>query len=230
MRVLSLFGGIECSYPSFQDLGITVSKYYTAEIDKYAISITKYNIPDAIHLGDVTTFDFTTLKGEVDMVIGGSPCTYWSISKKDREVTSDGIGYELFMHYVRAVKETGAKYFVYENNFSIHQDIKDAITKELGVELIMINSSLVSAQNRRRCYWTNLPVVGMPEDRGLTLQDILEEEVDPKYHVNPTAIEKYIRNGKPKGFKELDEKAGTITATVHKGYGNDGCIQLRVRQ
>lgn len=228
MKVLSLFGGVECSYPSFQDLGIKIEKYYTAEIDEYAISITKHNIPDAIHLGDVTTFDFTTLKGEVDMVIGGSPCTYWSISKKDREVTSDGIGYELFMHYVRAVKETGAKYFVYENNFSIHKDIKDAITKELGVELIMINSSLVSAQNRRRCYWTNLPIEGMPEDRGLTLQDILEEEVDPKYHVNPTAIEKYIRNGKPKGFKSLDEKAGTITATVHKGYGNDGCTTIRV--
>lgn len=228
MKVLSLFGGVECSYPSFQDLGIKIEKYYTAEIDEYAISITKHNIPDAVHLGDVTTFDFNTLKGEVDIVIGGSPCTYWSIAKKDREITSNGLGYELFMHYVRAVKETGAKYFVYENNFSIHQDIKDAITKELGVELIMINSSLVSAQNRRRCYWTNLPVKGQPEDKGLCLLDILEGEVDAKYHVNPSAIEKYIRNGKPKGFKEVSEKANTVTASVHKGYGNDGCTTIRV--
>lgn len=228
LNVLSLFGGVECSYPAFQELGFEIDNYYTAEVDPYAISITRHNIPNAIHLGDVTKIDFTEFKGKIDIVIGGSPCTFWSIAKKERETTSEGIGYELFMHYSRAVKETEAPMFVYENNHSIHQDIKDAITKELGVEHIMLNSALVSAQSRRRCYWTNIPVIGEPKDMELSLLDIIENDVLEKYYVNPEALKTYIKNGKPKGFKTLDDKAHTVTASVHKGYGNDGCTTIRV--
>lgn len=227
MNVLSLFGGIECGYPAFLDNNIKIENYYSCEIDKYAKAITRYNIPNVIDLGDVTKVDFFKLEN-IDIVIGGSPCTYWSIAKKDRETTSEGIGYELFMHFVRAVKETGCRYFLYENNFSIHKDIKDAITKELGVELITINSGLVSAQNRKRCYWTNIPNITEPNDLNLSLSDIIEDNVDIKYTVNNTALEKYIKNGKPKGFKILTEKSNTVTASVHKGYGNDSCTVIRV--
>lgn len=81
------------------------------------------------------------------------------------------------MQYVRALHESGAKYFLYENNYSIHQNIKDFISEQLGVQPIMINSALVSAQQRKRCYWTNIPNVTQPEDRGILLKDILEDAI-----------------------------------------------------
>lgn len=94
--------------------------------------------------------------------------------EREREITPDGIGGQLFMQYVRALHESGAKYFLYENNFSIHKDIKNFISEQLGVQPIMINSALVSAQQRKRCYWTNIPGVTQPEDKGILLKDILE--------------------------------------------------------
>lgn len=106
-------------------------------------------------------------------------CTHWSIARRNRETTSSGIGYELFMRFATAVKQTECKYFLYENNDSIHKDIKDAISKELGVNYIMINSSLLSAQNRKRCYWTNIPGVEQPQDKGILLKDIVLDDVEP---------------------------------------------------
>lgn len=116
---------------------------------------------------------FTEYKG-FDLLIGGSPCTFWSIAKAGRETTPDGEGGKLFMQYVRALKESQCKYFLYENNYSIHKDIKAFISEQLGVEPIMINSALVSAQQRKRCYWTNIPNVTQPDDKGILLKDILE--------------------------------------------------------
>lgn len=116
---------------------------------------------------------FQSIRG-FDLLIGGSPCTYWSVARKDRETTSDGIGFELFKQYVRALKESGCKYFLYENNYSMHKDIKAEITKYLGVEPIMINSSLVSAQSRKRLYWTNIPGIQQPKDKNILLKDIVE--------------------------------------------------------
>ena len=104
-------------------------------------------------------------------------CTFWSIAKQGREVTPDGMGGKLFMQYVRALHESGCKYFLYENNYSIHKDIKAFISEQLGVEPIMINSALVSAQQRKRCYWTNIPGVTQPDDKGIVLQDILESGI-----------------------------------------------------
>jgi len=173
IKVLSLFDGVSCGMVALERAGIPVERYVAYEIDKYAIQVSEKNYPQIEHCGDVTTADFTQYKG-FDLLIGGSPCTYWSIAKKDRETTSSGIGWELFMQYIRALKESGCKHFLYENNFSIHKDIKREITKELGVEPIMINSALVSAQQRKRCYWTNIPNVAQPEDKGILLKDILE--------------------------------------------------------
>ena len=173
MKVLSLFDGISCGMVALERAEIPVEKYIAYEIDKYAIQVSQNNYPQIEHCGDVTTADFTKYKG-FDLLIGGSPCTYWSIAKKDRETTSDGIGFQLFSQYVRALRESSCKYFLYENNYSIHKDIKAEITKALGVEPIMINSALLSAQSRKRCYWTNIPNVTQPEDKGILLKDILE--------------------------------------------------------
>ncbi|RGH70950.1 DNA (cytosine-5-)-methyltransferase [Ruminococcus sp. AM31-15AC] len=173
MKVLSLFDGISCGMLALQRAGIPVECYDAFEIDKYAVTVSKRNFPVIVHHGNVYDGDFTKFQG-YDLLLGGSPCTYWSIAKKDREVDCNGEGFRLFKEYVRALEESGCKYFLYENNYSVHQRIKDEITRVLGVEPIMINSALVSAQNRKRCYWTNIPNVVQPEDKGILLADILE--------------------------------------------------------
>lgn len=175
MKVLSLFDGISCGMVAFERAGIPVERYVAFEIDKYATKVSEKNYPFIEHEGDVFQADFTKYKG-FDILIGGSPCTYWSIAKNNRETTPDGIGGQLFMQYVRALKESGCKWFLYENNYSIHKNIKDFISELLGVQPIMINSALVSAQNRKRCYWTNIPGVQQPQDKGLTIDGILEDE------------------------------------------------------
>jgi DNA (cytosine-5)-methyltransferase 3A len=173
MKVLSLFDGISCGRLALERAGLPVECYDAFEIDKYAVTVSKRNFPDIVHHGDVFDGDFTQFRG-YDLLLGGSPCTYWSIARKGRETTSDGMGFKLFMQYVRALRESECRYFLYENNYSIHQNIKDEISNYLGVEPIMINSALLSAQNRKRCYWTNIPNVTQPDDLGIMLADVLE--------------------------------------------------------
>jgi DNA (cytosine-5)-methyltransferase 3A len=174
MRVLSLFDGISCGMVALERAGIPVERYVAYEIEEDAIKVSRHNYPMIEQKGNV--FDAKYNEGEFDLLIGGSPCTYWSIAKTDgkRETTSSGFGFELFMQYVRALKEAKPKYFLYENNFSISQDIKKEISKRLGVEPILINSSLVSGQSRKRCYWTNIPNVTLPEDKGIKLYDVVD--------------------------------------------------------
>ena len=176
MKVLSLFDGISCGMVALERAKIPIERYVAYEIDKYAIKVSQKNYPQIEQCGDVTNADFTKYK-DFDLLIGGSPCTFWSIAKSNRETTPDGIGGQLFMQYVRALKESGCKYFLYENNYSIHKNIKAFISKQLGVEPIMINSALVSAQQRKRCYWTNIPNVEQPNDKGILLKDILQSGV-----------------------------------------------------
>jgi DNA (cytosine-5)-methyltransferase 3A len=172
IKVLSLFDGISCGMVALERAGIPVERYVAYEIDKYAIKVSEKNYPQIEHCGDVFDGDFTQYKG-FDLLIGGSPCTYWSVAKKRRETTPDGIGGQLFMQYVRALKESGARWFLYENVNSMRKEIRAFITEQLGVEPIMINSALVSAQQRKRLYWTNIPNVIQPEDKGILLKDIL---------------------------------------------------------
>lgn len=176
MRVLSLFDGISCGMAALERAGISVERYDAFEIDKYAIKVSEKNYPQIVHHGDVFSGNFADFKG-YDLLLGGSPCTYWSIAKTNREVTPDGIGGKLFMEFVRALRESECRYFLYENNNSIHQNIKDFISEQLGVQPIMINSALVSAQQRKRCYWTNIPGVCQPKDKGILLKDILESGI-----------------------------------------------------
>ena len=176
MRVLSLFDGISCGMLALNRAGIPVEEYHAFEIDKYAMEVSKKNFPEIVQHGNVFDGNFKDFQG-YDLLIGGSPCTYWSISKKNRETTSDGEGFRLFMEYVRALTESKCRYFLYENNYSIHRNIKNEISEKLGVQPIMINSALVSAQQRKRCYWTNIPDITQPKDKGILLNDILDNAV-----------------------------------------------------
>lgn len=173
MNVLSLFDGISCGMVALERAALPVDSYVAYEIDENAVAVSQSNYPNIIRHGDVMTADFTKHSG-FDLLIGGSPCTYWSISKKDRETTANGMGFELFMQYKRALTESGCKYFLYENNSSIHQDIQDEISNQLGVKPIEINSSLLSAQQRKRLYWTNIPNVSVPKDKGIPVESILD--------------------------------------------------------
>ena len=174
MNVLSLFDGISCGMVALERANIPVERYVAYEYDvetkkRYApygaaAFVGSYNYPMIEQKGNVFDGDFTQYQG-FDLLIGGSPCTHWSIANKNRETTASGIGFDLFMQYVRALKESKCKWFLYENNYSISKEIKAEITKQLGVEPIMINSSLVSAQERKRCYWTNIPNITQPENK-----------------------------------------------------------------
>ena len=172
MKVLSLFDGISCGMVALERVGIKVDKYTAYEIEENAIKVSQHNYPNIEQKGDVFTAEYN--EGEYDLLIGGSPCTYWSIAKAggERETISSGFGWELFMQYVRALRETKPKWFLYENNESMSDAIKEEITKQLGVKPIMIDSTDFSAQIRKRYYWTNIPVDLNYEPSKLVFADI----------------------------------------------------------
>lgn len=157
LKVLSLFDGISCGMVALEKAGIDVDEYLAYEIEKNAILVSQSNYKDIIRFQDVFEGDFKS-HSDIDILIGGSPCTHWSIAKggKEREVTPDGLGFKLFMEYVRALKESKPKYFIYENNYSMSDNIRDEISKNLNVQPIMIDSADFSAQKRKRLYWTNI--------------------------------------------------------------------------
>ena len=149
---------------ALERVGIPVERYVAYEIEPNASQISEKNYPEIEHCGDVTVADFTQYRG-FDLLIGGSPCTNWSCAKnhtakvKKELYINEGEGWELFKQYARALEEAKPKYFLYENNYRISKNIVAAITSILGVEPIMIDSALVSAQRRKRLYWTNIPNV-----------------------------------------------------------------------
>lgn len=189
LKVLSLFDGISCGAVALEKAGISVGRYSSFEIDYNAVKISKKNYPQMDRHLDVFDGDFTQFKG-YDLLIGGSPCTYWSIAQSPdkRETTCEGRGYALFSQFVRALRESECPYFLYENNASMDDTIKEQITKELGVEPMLVNSKLLSAQNRERLYWTNIPVEETPKEKGIIVNRILESDVDDKYFVHDDNI------------------------------------------
>jgi DNA (cytosine-5)-methyltransferase 3A len=177
MNVLSLFDGISCARVALDRAGIEVNCYLSSEICKHAIKVSEKNYPDIIRVGSVVNL---SVEGEIDLLIGGSPCTDLSIAKKDRKGL-EGNQSSLFWEYVRIKKECNPKWFVLENVASMPKKDKDIITREMGVEPVMFNASLVSAQSRKRLFWTNIPFL-LPDDRGILLKDILQPdgEVDER--------------------------------------------------
>ena len=175
INVLSLFDGMSCGRIALERAGIEVNKYYASEIDKHAIKVTQHNYPNTIQLGSVIDVKGVDLP-KIDLLCGGSPCQSFSNAGK-------GEGFDgksgLFWEYVRILKEVNPTYFLLEN-VKMKKEWKDIISKELGVEPIEINSSLLSAQNRPRLYWTNIPNVDIPKDKGLLFKDVLNSDYEFK--------------------------------------------------
>ena len=206
LTVLSLFDGISCGRVALKRANIPVAKYYSSEIDKYAIQVTQKNWPDTIQLGDVKNVWARNLP-KIDLLIGGSPCQDLSIAKKDREGLK-GERSGLFWHYVRLLRTCKPKYFLLENVASMPKEAKQIITREIGVEPILINSALVSAQQRKRLYWTNIPNITQPKDKEILLRDVLESG----YGVQVEKCAQIIN-------KKIDKSLG-LCARDYKGFGN----------
>ena len=225
LNVVSLYDGISCGRVALDRAGFAVSHFAAFEIDKYPRSISRYRYPDITQHGDVLTADFNQFKG-YDLVMGGSPCTFWSIAKTGREMDKDGTGWKLFMRFVDAIRQIQPRYFLYENVASMPKTIKAYISEELGCEPILINSALVSAQQRKRLYWTNIPNVTQPENKSILLKDILESGLpylDKSYCITATyagaTFEQTVRDKKRTTVAEpiaLADKAQTIVSTLYK--------------
>jgi len=186
--VVSLFDGISIAMSSLIRLGIKPTKYYASEVDSYAISISKFNFPDIIRLGDVTRITGDEIKEPVDLLIGGSPCTDFSFAGKMLQF--NGEKGKLFFEYERLLKILKPKYFLLENVKMPHKS-SNVISDMLGVDYVEINSNLLSAQNRRRLYWSNLKI-SQPKPQGLLLKDIIQDgEVCYNYTNEPNFMERY---------------------------------------
>lgn len=219
MNVLSLFDGISCAMVGLKKANIPIKTYYASEIDKHAIAVSTKNYPEIVRLGDVRQ-----VKGEdlpkIDLLVGGSPCVDLSVAKRDRKGL-DGEHSGLFWEYVRVLREVKPTYFVLENVASMPKKDRDIITAEMGVDPVMFNASLVSAQSRKRLFWTNLRFT-LPEDKGILLKDILQPdaEVDERMVMNGKA---YCLTATYSGATEknsVERKQRTMVKIGHIGNTN----------
>ena len=216
INVLSLFDGVSCGRVALQRAGIPVNKYYASEIDKYAIMITQNNFPDAIQLGDVTKWeDWDIDWSSIDLLIGGNPCVSWSVAGKQLG-TEDPRGQLLFdyvniLHHIQK-HNPNVKFLV--ENVKMKQEFQDIFSDMLGVQPIEINSALVSAQNRKRLYWTNWEF-GQPEDKHIMLKDIVHEYskvdrdkslcLDANYYKGGNLKQYYEKHRRQLAFEWLNE-------------------------
>lgn len=185
MKVLSLFDGMSCGRLALQELGIKPEKYFASEIKPYGIKVAKVNFPDIIHIGDVTKVSYKNgilytengeyEIGEIDIVIGGSPCQSFSISCiKEKRLGLKGEKSKLFYEYLRILKEVNPKYFLLENVYSMDKDSRSQLDDYMGVDSFMINSEVVTGQIRKRLYWTNIPQTELVKTENIQFQNILE--------------------------------------------------------
>lgn len=253
-NVLSLFDGLSCGQIALKELGVKVDKYYASEIDKHAIKQTMLNFPDTIQLGSVTDVDVSKLD-KIDLLIGGSPCTNFSFAGKrngmsttskeeiytlDRylELKKEGFQFEgesfLFWEYMRILNDI-RKYnpnvkFLLEN-VEMGKKWERTLSEAIGLFGVHINSALVSAQNRKRIYWTNIRTKQMglfghlysdipqPEDRGILLKDILEDGVDERYYLSDKMLNYFNKrsanfNAGKVNIRDKTDKATTLCASM----------------
>lgn len=217
MVVLSLFDGMSCGQLALKKLGVKVDKYFASEVDKYAIKVALDNFPETVQLGCVTDVKADELP-KIDLLIGGSPCQGFSFAGKG--LNFDDERSKLFFEYVRLLKECKPTYFLLEN-VKMKKEHEAIITEYLGVEPVKINSSLLSAQNRIRLYWTNIPNIEQPDDKGILLKDVLENA-----GIVGRVVGRRLKDGVRKDYDmsikpeqvfepRLDNKCGTLT-TVGK--------------
>ena len=212
-NVLGLFDGMSCGQIALNRAGIKYDKYFASEIDKYAIEVTQHNYPETIQIGDILKVKGSDLP-KIDLMFGGSPCQGFSFAGK-------GLNFEdprskLFFEFVRLRDELNPKYFLLEN-VKMKKESEQVITEYLGVEPIRINSKLVSAQSRERLYWTNIPGIEQPEDKGILVKDILDYTTKHKPLTEKGIksqlyyAKNYVANG----------KAPTLTRELAHGWGKN---------
>lgn len=220
INVLSLFDGMSCGQIALNKLGVTVKNYYASEIESQAIKVTQHNFPNTIQLGSIIDVKVSNLAVEIDLVFGGSPCQDLSKGK------TGGRGLEgdksiLFWEYVRILKEVlainpNAKFLL--ENVIMKQEWKDIITNELGVEPIEINSNLVSAQNRRRLYWTNIEGITQPQDLGIVIEDIIYDDTYKVFTDERIALTKVLT----KNYVKWDLSGKRYWSQQDRAYYRDG--------
>jgi site-specific DNA-cytosine methylase len=218
MNVLSLFDGMSCGQIALNRAGIKYDNYFASEIDKPAIKVTMANYPNTIQLGSVTEVKAENLP-KIDLLIGGSPCQGFSFAGK--QLNFDDPRSSLFFEYVRLLRECNPKYFLLEN-VKMKKEFQDVITEHLGASPVKINSSLVSAQNRERLYWTNIPINTTPEDKGLTLKDIISDVAHHKITIkHPETVRR------TKNYAQYDQTLkghGSQDQRFFYFNGKSGCI------
>jgi len=170
-NVLSLFDGMACGRLALEGANISFEQYYASEIDKHGIKVSMNNFPNIIQLGDITNWRDWDIEN-IDLIIGGSPCQGFSLNGK--RLNFDDPRSKLFFEFLAIVNHFKPKYFLLEN-VRMRKEIQEAITDLLGVQPILINSGLVSAQNRERLYWTNIPNVNQPQDKQICLKEIVDD-------------------------------------------------------
>jgi site-specific DNA-cytosine methylase len=213
MNVLSLFDGMSCGQIALNRAGIKYDKYFASEIDKYAIQVTQHNYPETIQIGDILDVKGSDLP-KIDIMFGGSPCQGFSFAGK--RLNFDDPRSKLFFEFVRLKEELNPKYFLLEN-VKMKKEHEQVITEHMGVEPIRINSNLVSAQSRERLYWTNIPGIEQPEDKGILVKDIIDYSGEHKI-LPPKTIQAqlyYAKNYKATG------KAPTLTRELAHGWGKN---------
>ena len=213
MNVLGLFDGMSCGQIALNKAGIKYNKYFSSEIDKFAIQVTQHNYPETIQIGDVLNVKGSDLP-KIDLMFGGSPCQGFSFAGK--RLNFDDPRSKLFFEFVRLRDELKPKYFLLEN-VKMKKEHEQVITEHMGVEPIRINSKLVSAQSRERLYWTNIPGIEQPEDKGVLVKDILDYTAQHKI-LPPKTIQAqifYAKNYKATG------KAPTLTRELAHGWGKN---------
>lgn len=217
MNILSLFDGMSCGQIALNRAGINYNNYFASEIDKYAIKVAQANYPNTVQLGDVTKIKVEELP-RIDLLIGGSPCQGFSLAGKQLNFNDERS--KLFFEYLRIlndIRKTNPDVKFLLENVKMKKEWVEVINDLLGVKGVFINSKLVAAQNRPRWYWTNICEIEQPEDKGIFLVDILENNVDEKY---------FIKGGRLawlKNFGEVKERDGYIAFNPNKAK----CLTVR---
>ena len=227
MKVLSLFDGMSCGQIALDRLGIKVDKYYASEIDKYAMQVTQANFPETIQVGDICKLDPKDFM-DVDLILAGSPCQGFSFAGK--QLAFDDPRSALFFEFIRLLKEIKPKYFLLEN-VKMKKEYLQIISEQVsacypeipfGIEPIFINSSLVSAQSRQRYYWTNIPNVEQPKDRGIVLKDILEDGFDTERDKSHCLDANYYKGSSVENYFKKSRRQMVFNKNLDKMTTKDG--------